>query len=371
VRAYVRVGKMPHPPREPTRSSGTVGVVTLAALVGIAVVAISLRAAPGAARVRIVPRFTAGQTLRYRIETRTSTAGKATSPIVDPEAATKFTETATLIVRLEVLDLKPNPDGSTSRVRLRATYEKSDAVLESDAYDPGAAALQDQYEKLQGRVFQFTIEPDGKVTNVSGIDDLLANPATAGAVQSWMDGVTSPAKFPAQGIAIGQKWNGERPLANTPLAGLTFRTESTYERDDRCPSSAVSETATAGASDGSAASPATAVPEGNVPVCAVVLTRFRISRHGDEDDDATPQSYARNGLRTAGTWTGTGECLDDISLATGMTVRSTQTGHQDMNFEIASATSGSKMQYKGHIDSQSEVILLPNAAEPVSSPTTK
>src|SRR5580698_8042257 len=178
--------------------------------------AFSWPATHAASRIRIVPRFTAGQILRYQVETRTSTSGKATSPIADPEAATKFSQTATLIVRLDVLDVKPNPDGSTARVRLRATYEKSDAILESDAYDPGAAALQEQYDKLQGRAFQFTIEQDGKVSDVAGIDDVLANPAASSAVQSWMDGLSSSAKFPKEGIVIGQKWTNDRPLDNTP-----------------------------------------------------------------------------------------------------------------------------------------------------------
>ena len=120
--------------------------------------------------------------------------------------------------------MKPDADGATSRVRLRATYEKSDAVLESDSYDPGAAAVQDQYEKLQGRAFQFTIEPDGKVSGVTGIDDVLANPASASAVQSWMNGLASTSKFPREGIAIGQKWTDDRPLDNTPIANLTFHT---------------------------------------------------------------------------------------------------------------------------------------------------
>jgi len=328
-------------------------LLSLAAVAAVVVGALWSPATRAAARIHIVPRFTAGQALRYQVETRTSTSGKATSPIADPEAATKFSETATLIVRLDVLDVKPNPDGSTARVRLRATYEKSDAVLESDAYDPSAAALQDQYEKLQGRAFQFTIEPDGKVTNVSGIDDLLSNPAASGVAQGWMDGVASAAKFPAEGIAIGQKWSSERLIDNAPLAKLKFRTESTYERDEQCRSDAME------------AHPSSVSPDATMGVCAVILTQFKIFRpgFGGPDDDATPESYVRNHLRTSGTWTGSGESLDDISLATGMIVRSTQTSHQDIDFAITSASSNSRMQYKGHVDSQSLISLLPNTPE--------
>jgi hypothetical protein len=348
----------------------------------------TLSASPAAERIRLLPKFTAGQTLRYQIETRTSTTGKATSPIADPEAASKLDQIADLVVRLDVLDVKPGADGSTSRIRLRATYEKSDAVLESDSYDPSAAALQDQYEKLQGRSFQFTIEPDGKVSSVTGIDDVLANPASASVVQSWMDGLASGAKYPKEGIAIGQTWTNERALDNTPLAGLTFRTESTYLRNEACPvtDAAASKPAAPGDSV-DAAVKALSVPEpsksaahapqtrtdataaqsptdSTAPQCAVILTRFEIFRHGSAHGDATPDSYLHNGLRTSGTWTGSGQSLDTISLASGMVIRSTQTGKQDMDFEIVSAASGSKMHYKGHVDSQSEIVLLPNTSAP-------
>jgi hypothetical protein len=350
---------------------------------------VPLAAAPSAERIHLSPRFVSGETFRYQIETRTSTTGKATSPIVDPEAASKFDQTANLVVRLDVLDVKPDADGNTSRVRLRATYEKSDAVLESDSYDPGSAALQDQYEKLQGRAFQFTIEADGKVSGVTGIDDVLANPASAGAVQSWMDGLAATAKFPRDGIAVGQKWTNDRPLDNTPIANLTFHTESTYVRDEDCHSSAISDVmdGPTASSPSASAPPASESPQNSptpsgqssrspqsaspaeprVAVCAVILTQFKIFRPGNAHGDATPDAYLHNGLRTSGTWTGSGESLDTISLSTGMVVRSTQTGYQDMDFQIVSAASGSKMQYKGHVDSQSEIVLIPNTASSNSS----
>ena len=64
-------------------------------------------------------------------------------------------------------------------------------------------------------------------------------------------------------------------------------------------------------------------------------------------------------MRTSGTWTGTGDSLDSISLATGFVVRSTQTTNQDMDFEIASPSAGSKIHYVGHVETQTEITLLP------------
>ncbi|MGA8024698.1 MAG: hypothetical protein WB990_17125, partial [Candidatus Acidiferrales bacterium] len=96
--------------------------------------------------------------------------------------------------------------------------------------------------------------------------------------------------------------------------------------------------------------------------CAIVLTRFEILRKGSTSADATPDDYRHNGLRTSGTWTGDGESLDAISLQSGMITRSTQTSKQDMDFEIVSALSGSKMHYVGHVESQSEITLMPSTA---------
>jgi hypothetical protein len=310
-----------------------------------------------AKRIQLAPKFSAGQTLRYRIESRTNTKGKATTPIVDPEASQKLSQTVTMIVRLDVLDVKADADGAALRVRMRATYEASDAVLESDAYDPAADALQKQYEKMEGRSFQFTIEPGGKVSSIAGLDDVMANPSAARAVQDWMDGLASSAKYPREGIAIAQKWTNDRALDNTPLSGLTFHTESTYLRDEPCPV----KVPVAGSD----------APEESM--CAAVLTKYRIEREGGgRGEDATPESYVRSGLRTTGTWTGSGESLDDISLASGIVVRSTQTGVQDMDFDVVSAASGSKVNYKGHIDSQTEITLLPpDAATDSTAPSSK
>ena len=98
------------------------------------------------------------------------------------------------------------------------------------------------------------------------------------------------------------------------------------------------------------------------PSCAIVLARFEILRHGSQSTDATPDDYRHNGLRTSGTWTGNGESLDAISLRNDMISRSTQTCKQDMDFEIVSALSGSKMHYVGHVESQSEITLMPPSA---------
>jgi hypothetical protein len=295
-------------------------------------------------RIHLTPNFTMGESFRYHIESRTTTTGTTTTPIANPEAASQLKQIADLEVRLDVVGLQPAANGVAGAARLRATYEKASAATETDAYDPAAASLDAQYNNLQGRSVEFTIEGDGKISHITGLDEVVSNPSAAAALRAWINGFSPSANLPAEGIAVGQKWEAERPLENTPLANLLWRTASSYLRDEPCQ---VPGQSTALASPG--------------PVCAVILTSFDILRHGSANADATPEDYRHNGLRTTGTWTGRGESLDTISLQSGMLLRSTQSSAQKMDFEIVSALSGSKMHYAGQVETQSEITLIPNA----------
>lgn len=308
--------------------------LTFVAALSIIVLAHS---AAGDQRVRLLPKFTSGEILRYEISTRTTTSGTTTSPIDNPEGASRLKQSADMIIRLDILDAQPATATAMGRVHLRATYEKSDATSETDAYDPQAAAMADQYVRLIGRSIELTIEPDGKLSGVTGLEDILANPSMAQSVRSWMTGLSSGAGFPQTGITLGQKWSNEQPLQSTPLAGLVWRTESTYLRNEPCRADSRN------AGD---------------ELCASILTRFEILRRGPRDD-LTPEDYRRNSLRTSGTWVGKGQSLDSISLSSGMVVSSTQSSTQDINLEITSTRSGSRMLYIGHVDTQTEIRLLP------------
>jgi hypothetical protein len=313
---------------------------------GIVMAAVSF-AASNLQRVRFTPKFTPGETLRYQIDSTIMTNGQTTTPIENPEGASLLKQTANLIVRLEVLSPSQESSAGTGSVHLRVTFEKSSATAESDAYDPGAAAIEEQYSRLEGRSMEFTFESGGKLSNVKGLEDVLANPSAEQTVRSWMTGLSSTANFPRGGITVGQKWNTEQPLTGTPLAGLIWRAESTYTNNEPCRSEQA---------------PANAKVDADL--CASILTRFEILRRGPKGA-TTPEDYRKNGLRTAGTWTGSGETLDSVSLGTGRLINSTQTSLQDMDFQIASAVTGSRMIYKGHVQTHTEIMLLP---EPPPSP---
>ena len=321
------------------------------------------------ARIHLTPNFTMGESFRYHIESRTTTTGTTTTPIANPEAASQLKQVADLEVRLDVVGVQPAANGAPGAARLRATYEKASASTETDAYDPAAASLDAQYNNLQGRFVEFTIEPGGKISHITGLDEAVSNPSAAAAVRAWINGFSPSANLPAEGIAVGQKWSADRPLENTPLANLLWRTSSSYLRDEPCqpPGQATSAAKNATDTAATSAAPAAAAvlqtaPPG--PLCAVILTSFDILRRGSASADATPEDYRHNGLRTSGTWTGKGQSLDTISLHTGLLLRSTQTSTQKMDFEIVSALSGSKIHYAGEVETQSEITLMPNATPP-------
>jgi len=314
-------------------------------------------------RVRFRPKFTAGETLRYQVETRTTTTGKTKTPIENPEGEAKVSQTIDLLIRLDVFGVGPDADGVPGKVRLNALFEQSQSSTERDALNPDDPSPDEQFARLQGHSIQFTLGPAGELSDFQGTENLLPNPSDADPVLSWVKSLSVGARFPREGIAIGQKWSAEKPLAGLPLADLTWRTESTYLRNESCgPSQAQ------GGNKSATASPAPAVPAVAPPatndMCAVVLTRFEISRRGSARSEATPDDYRHNGLRTSGTWTGSGESLDSISLASGLLVSSTQTGTQDMDYEITSTTTSSRIRHTGHVENQSQIKLLSSQQQP-------
>jgi len=304
-------------------------------------------------RVRFAPKFVEGESLRYQIDMRTVSTGNTTTPIANPEGETKVSQTISLLVRLDVIGAAGEGTLASGQSRLRATYEKSRAQSESDALNPDAPSLEDQYAKLEGASIQFTLMPDGHLTNITGLEDLFPNRSQTDPILSWISALSTGNSIPSNGIALGQKWSDERSLEGWPLTGLSWRTESTYLRDDVCAPASAQNSAQNGAMIGEEPKANTA-PGG----CAVLLTRFEIVHRGSAQADATPEDYRRNGLRTSGTWTGSGESLNTISLATGLLESATQTSTQNMDYQITSASSGSRIHHVGQVQSQSEIRIV-------------
>ena len=216
--------------------------------VTVAFVLVATGASSAGKKILPAPKFFAGQSLRYRIQTRTSTKGTTTTPIKNPEGGSETNLATRLVVRLDVLRVSGTPaTAPTARqapaeigaedARVRATYEVSEASAESDAVNPGASSPGDQYKRIEGHSIEFTIGPGGGLADFQGLDEIFANRSDAEPMVSWVRGLTSSAGFPKHGIEIGQKWTNERQLDGMPLTGLVWRTQATYLRDEACNSS--------------------------------------------------------------------------------------------------------------------------------------
>lgn len=286
---------------------------------------------------------------------RTATTTVATGPITDAGSPKPLDQTIGVVIRLDVLSASDVP-GQPSSARIRATYEKAAATSNSAVYDPDVAAMQDEYKKLAGESIEFTLESDGKITDVTGLQNLASDsdPTRAATLNQWLSQLTLGASLPKQGIAVGDKWSSEQPLANLPLAGLAWKTTATYVRNEPCAAATQSPTSSV---------PIT--PAASPDQCAVIMTHSEIvGGSGSNSKDRTPDVFRQNGLRTSGVWTGTADSLASISLRTGMVASVTQTGSTHMDFTIMTTLQRNRMRYAGDTHSQSEISLLPQSPTP-------
>jgi len=247
---------------------------------------------------------------------------------------------------MEVLPVADNLPGG---IRLRTTYEKSGATIRSDTFDPTAAETQEQYRKLEGKVVEFTLDSAGKVVSVSGIEGIAEGDKASQAARQWIAQLDASSGAPPGGVAIGQKWSTEQPANSLPLAGMVWRSDTEYLRDEPCHPPNPDVPASVAAADPTD-------PKGTDETCAVLLTHLNLVRPKPVRDP-TPEEYRKNGVTTAGKWEGSGQSLIYVSLRTGTVVSITQTGLEEMDVTLTS-TKKTSMHYEGTIESRSQVALV-------------
>jgi hypothetical protein len=318
------------------------------------------KAPPSAPRIDLHPKLVAGEVLRYQVQLQTVTDTKRSGAVSDPQGPSRLTVTWDATVKLQVLgqasapvasSLAPktsvgrttgaesNPSGEP--MRIRTTYEHSTASVKSDSPDPQAEEIEQRYNRLEGQVIEFTVGTDGHVSDVHGLEAVLDNDQVRQAAEQWMAQVSGPAIAP-QGVALGQSWNSAQPANSMPLAGMIWRSNSSYLRNEPC-------------------RPAEAnAAESPGELCAVILTRQSVLPL-KQLRDPTPEDYRRNGLRTSGRWSGSGESLSFVSLQTHSAVSVTQDSSQQIDFTVTNS-SGRSIRYAGTVETHSRVALLPPVA---------
>ena len=303
------------------------------------------------ARVLLTPRFIPGQVFRYNMQFETSSQTTHSGLVADPQGPSQLTITWDATVRVDVLPAGASAPGG---IRLRTTYEKSAATIQSDTYDPAAVTIQERYQKMQGVSLEFTLDANGKPTGVTGLEALGGDEKAQQQARDWIAQITRGAGAPAAGIFIGQVWSSEQPVTTVPLAGLTSQMVSTYVRNEPCRQPLEGAAPQKSPGEKSAA-PAPEVADDES--CALILTRLR-TLPPKPQSDPTAEDYKKRGIRAAGSWDGSGESLSHVSLRTGLVVSITQTGSETMDMTLTTPHEDS-LRYSGIIRTRSQLMLAP------------
>jgi hypothetical protein len=287
-------------------------------------------------RLHLAPKLVPGQILRYQLDSHTMTTSHSSGRVENPQGPSKSEVALTATLRMEVLPAEPG-----APLRVRTTYEKSSAKATSDSFDPALAVLEEQYRKLEGRAVEYSIDAQGKVVANSGLAGLFPDEQSAAAAREWFSQLASGVELPVEGIVPGRTWSTTRTnVPGMPLLGLTWRTESTYLRDEPCPSPGIGALL--------------AAPAGNT--CAVIQTHLSVTQRPLRDP--TPDDYRRRNLRTAGKLSSSGESTSYISLRTGWIVSTSQTSSEETDVVITSIDGGAKLRINASIQGTTTISLL-------------
>jgi hypothetical protein len=302
------------------------------------------------ARVSLSPRFAPGKIFRYEMQFETTTDTARSGLASDPQGPSSLVVDWNATVRIEVLPADP---GGSGGIRLRTTYEKSTASVRSDTFDPAADETQEQYRKLEGKVIEFTLDADGKVKSVIGLEGIVDSQKAAQSAREWIAQLSASAGAPPGGVSVGQTWSSEQPADTLPIAGLVWRTNSQYLRNESCHPLNPDVPAVPAGADSAANPPANSKAASD---CAVILANLNLV-HARGLRDPTPLEFRKNGVQSAGKWNGSAQSLLYVSLDTGMVVSVTQTGKEEMDVTLTSSHNTS-MRYAGTISSRSQVTLV-------------
>ncbi len=292
-------------------------------------------------RVNLFPRLQVGQTLAYQISYHSEKHVKTESPVIvaAPDDSAKVDVNA--LLHLEVLGVQAQGDRAVVHARTKFEVLGPNSHFKVPNIEPPASQLQKQ--DPNGKFIEFTILPDGRLDQVTGLDQL--SPEQQQTWQEWASRFLLAAGFRTTGVRIAQKWNSEEAENSpSPIAGLRWIRESTYVRDEPCRAVQLTAQSSVVPSDGQ--------PER----CAVILTTAVLKQ--DSNKNATPQDFKLHELRTAGTAHGTNHIITYISLRTGIPIRATEEATQQMNVTVAKADGSNRVHYDVNANSHSEVLLV-------------
>jgi hypothetical protein len=305
---------------------------------------------PAKDRVVLFPKLVAGQVLTYQIayHDNKSATTKSTVATSTPQSPSGTETKVQALLRLEVIAVEAQ--GQRAIVRARTFFQVMNSATHLTVpRDLPTPPDQVQRQDPKGVLIEFTINPDGRVDQIKGLDILF--PEQQQAWREWISRFAASAALPEGGIRIGQKWKTEELESSpSPISKLSWVRESTYLRDEPCH---ISELTIEG--DVAPAHPQQ-VPE----TCAVIETSATLKQRSSPND-STPADFKLHQLQTSGTASGNNKTLLFVSTQTGLLVRSSDHADQKMSVTIAKADDSNRVHYDIHAKSDTEIFRIANS----------
>jgi len=290
-------------------------------------------------RLRLAPRFRAGQILFYRIDFNSSRNMNTAGPVNSPQLPPSSTLAATGLLQVEIVS------AGAAGLHVKTYYSER---------NPPAASSQSQESQTHDsspsdKMIEVSIAANGTASQITGIDQL--SPAQQFAWNDWLGRFTSSMTFPKAGVHASQKWEASEPETDpSPIAALSWTKKYQYVRDEPCLSDQHSQKA------GQAAS----LP--NVRVCAVILVQS-VLRQNSSPKNSTPDDYKLRNLNTRGSAAGKNETILYYELSSGLLVRSTEDAQQAMDVLVALTDGSNSVRYTLDAKSHSDILLLPDSPQ--------
>jgi hypothetical protein len=290
-------------------------------------------------RLRLAPRFHAGQILFYRIDFNGSRNMKTAGPVSSPQLPPSSTLAATGLLQVEILSAGP------ADLHIKTYYsERNPPAVSSQSQNS-----QPRDSSTSDKMVEVSIAANGTASQIIGIDRL--SPAQQFAWNDWLGRFTSSMTFPKAGVQAGQKWETSEPETDpSPIAALSWTKKYQYVRDEPCRSDQHAQ----------GADQETSLP--NAKVCAVILIRS-VLRQKSSPKNSTPEDYKLRNLKTRGSAAGKNETILYFDRSSGLLVRSTEDAQQAMDVLVALTDGSNSVRYALEARSHSDILLLPDSPQ--------
>ncbi|HZS70589.1 MAG TPA: hypothetical protein VFA13_02015 [Candidatus Acidoferrum sp.] len=260
--------------------------------------------------------------MHYRVERDTKTESRVIAPIAPPA------EPIDLLRSVRVKILEAGGGRLPASTRLQVEIAPAGSPPESPA-----------------KRVQFALDAAGNVSDTDGIESLT--PGERELWRDWVERFAAVWAFPSN-LKPGQKWTSEEPVEDAVIAGLVWRKQSQYVRDEPCPRTS-------------------AAPSIPADTCAVVLSSATLSQKSSPKD-STPEEYKLHDLKTSGTARGNNQIISYVSRASGVIARVAETAVQTMDVAISKTDGSNAVSYRIAARSQSEILLTSNSASEARPP---